>query len=85
MYPGIPAVADEIVEPMLVDELEEAGVRYLFVPLLDLGFWEHQGYRRAHNVENVPMFVPNKNDPDEVLKLGLVCMYDFISWKTWLT
>ncbi len=74
MYPSIPYVATEITEPECIHEMEEAAVRYLFVPLMDITFWEHQGYHRAHTVDNCLM-----------AEIAMCCMYEKMSWEEWIS
>lgn len=71
MYDSIPSVADPVNEPGSVDELEESGIRYIFVPITDLIHWEHSGYRRAHTVDTCT--APNG--------VAMVCMYNHEEWQ----
>ncbi len=73
MYPSIPSVATEIEEPICTVDMEEAGVRYLYIPITDILFWEHQGYSRAHTVDNCT----------DQGGLALCCMYHKSTWGAW--
>ena len=72
MYPSIPYVSTELPEPGCINELEEAAVRFLFVPITDIIFWEHQGYHRAHTVDN-----------QLVEEIAMCCMYEKMAWEEW--
>ena len=74
MYPGIPAVEPHEIEPDSIEALEEAAVRYMYVPITDITFWEHQGYSRAHTVDNCT----------NTAGIAICCMYDAIGWKEWV-
>jgi len=72
MYNSIPSVETHI-EPNSISQLEISGVRWHFVPLLDLKFWEQQGYERAHQVD-----VCTCED------IAMLCVFDSKGWKLWI-
>jgi len=73
MYPGIPSVEAGVEEPSTITALSDAGIKYMFVPMMAIMYWEHRGLYRAHDIENVM-----------VEELSLVCMFDKPSWSVYL-
>jgi hypothetical protein len=72
MYNSIPSV-DANIEPNSISQLEMSGVRWHFVPLLDLKHWEEHGYTRAHQVDSCTCE-----------GIAMLCVYEKAGWKVWI-